>query len=387
MGRRIKKKNTTLFFDSFKHFKNNFCNLVCLELPMLTKVGVQKYLEIKPVNYKSKYPDMKKIGLINYDKPSDFVFTLTEEGKKINSIINKNGDLFEYYSDEDTRLESINPVDLWSSIDEEDKLTINRELIKLLISYYDTADCIRPYLSLIKIIERYNFAQLDGDTLCLILAQTKADIISKKIEMDAFEKLSAEIREELKRPISYILNGLETAGIIDAAGQVIYDREYVKEIVMNLNEIYIQTEYSYEDSRSAGRSAEDQRTFRDEVLKAYNYRCAITGESIEIDNYNSTTYILEAAHIIPYSDSGSFSVNNGIALSVEMHRLFDKKLFAFEYTENGDLKVVVTDSNRVKDRTGILNKINGRIVYLPEDEKNIPDIDAIEYRRANYLLA
>ena len=51
MDRRIKKKNTTLFFDSFKHFKNNFCNLVCLELPMLIKVGVQGYFKIKYENY------------------------------------------------------------------------------------------------------------------------------------------------------------------------------------------------------------------------------------------------------------------------------------------------------------------------------------------------
>lgn len=386
MGKRVKKKNTTLFFDSFKHFKNNFCNLVCLELPMLTKIGAEKYFEIKSVNYKSKYPDMKKIGLIDYDKPSDLSFTLSEEGRKINDIIMKKENLFVYNSDEENRLESIKPTNLWTTIDEEDKLSINRELIKLLISYYDTADCIRPYLSLIKMIEYYNISKIDNDMLCLLLAQTKSDIINKQMNLDAFNNLNDEVKMELKRPISYVLNGLETAGIINSEGQVIYDREYVKEIVMSLNEIYIQTELSYDDARMTGRSAEEQRKFREEVLKAYNYQCAITGESIEITNYNSTTYLLEAAHIIPYSDSGSFSVNNGIALSVEMHRMFDKKLFTFEYTEEGNLKVVVTESNRVKDKTGILQKINNRIISLPDDENNYPDIDAIEYRRKNYLL-
>lgn len=386
MNKRVKKKNTTLFFDSFKHFKNNFCNLVCLELPMLTKIGPEEYFKIKPVNYKSKYPDMKKIGLIDYDKPGDYSFTLSEEGKKINEIIKKKENLFVYNSDEENRLESIRPTDLWLSIDEEDKVSINKELIKLLISYYDTADCIRPYLSLIKMIESYNISKIDNDMLCLLLAQTKSDIINRQINLDAFNDLSDDTKIELKRPISYVLNGLETAGIIDSVGQVIYDREYVKEIVMSLNEIYVQTELSYTDERVTGRSADEQRKFRDEVLKAYGYQCAITGESIEITNYNSTTYLLEAAHIIPYSDSGSFSVNNGIALSVEMHRIFDKKLFAFEYTDEGDLKVVVTESDRVKDKTGILARINNKIIKLPEDEKNYPDIDAIEYRRKNYLL-
>lgn len=386
MNKRVKKKNTTLFFDSFKHFKNNFCNLVCLKLPMLTKIGPEEYFKIKPVNYKSKYPDMKKIGLIDYDKPGDYSFTLSEEGNKINEIIKKKENLFVYNSDEETRLESIKPTDLWLSIDEEDKMSINKELIKLLISYYDTADCIRPYLSLIKMIESYNILKIDNDMLCLLLAQTKSDIINRQMNQDAFVDLSEDIKMEVKRPISYVLNGLETAGIIDSVGKVIYDREYVKEIVMSLNEIYVQTELSYTDERVTGRSADEQRKFRDEVLKAYGYQCAITGESIEITNYNSTTYLLEAAHIIPYSDSGSFSVNNGIALSVEMHRIFDKKLFAFEYTDEGDIKVVVTESDRVKDKTGILARINNKIIKLPEDKKNYPDIDAIEYRRKKYLL-
>ena len=387
MERRIKKKNTTLFFDSFKHFKNNFCNLVCLELPMLLSIGPENYFKIKSVNYKSKYPDMRKIGLIDYDKPSDFFFTLSDEGKTIFEVIKKHGKLFEYKSDDDTRLESIKPVDLWNEIDDEDKDLINKELIKLLISYYDTADCIRPYLSLIKMIEHYNISKIDYDMLCVLLSQTKSNIINKKMEEDSFEKLDSETQTELKRPISYILNGLETAGIIDENGVVIYDREYVKEIVMNLNEIYIQNEYSYDDSRSTGRSADEQRKFRDAVLKAYGYKCAITGESIEIEGYNATTYLLEAAHIIPYSDSGSFSVNNGIALSVEMHRMFDKKLFAFEYTEDGNLKVVVTKSKKVKDKTGLLKSIDNRIINLPSDEDDCPDADAIEYRMNNYLLA
>ena len=127
MERRVKKKNTTLFFDSFKHFKNNFCKLVCLELPMLCKAGVSDYFKIKPVNYKSKFPDMKKIGLIDYDKPSDYKFSLSEEGKEIYDIVNKY-ELFDYNSDDETRLESIKPVDLWNAIDDEDKEDEDEEL-------------------------------------------------------------------------------------------------------------------------------------------------------------------------------------------------------------------------------------------------------------------
>ena len=88
MKKRVKKKNTSLFFDSFKHLKNNFSNLACIELPMLMNIGsVRNYLSLKPVNYKSKFPDMRKIGIIDYDKPSDEMFNLTAEGKIIYQIL------------------------------------------------------------------------------------------------------------------------------------------------------------------------------------------------------------------------------------------------------------------------------------------------------------
>lgn len=53
---RHKKKNTDLFFDSFKHFKNNLSNLIGVELPTLCALGVEKYISLISTNYKSKYP-------------------------------------------------------------------------------------------------------------------------------------------------------------------------------------------------------------------------------------------------------------------------------------------------------------------------------------------
>ncbi len=386
--KRIKKKNTTLFFDSFKHLKNNLSNLICLELPALVdSPSVFAYVNIKPVNYKSKYPDMRKIGLIDYDKPSDNSFSLTEEGLEIYKIIEKKKHRFVYNS-RGKRLESITPKVLWKHLDAKEKEVITDNLIKALISYYDTADAIRPYLTLIKYIEYFNIKRLDFDTLCNIMAQTKANVLLQKEDKFAFSNLTDAIKEEVKRPISYIINSLETAGIIDKDGYVIYDREVVKEILLSLSEIYYEVEEN-KDSKRKGRSAKEQRKFRDEVLKAYDYKCAITGESIEIKSNidHSTNYLLEAAHIIPYNEGGSFATTNGISLSIQLHKMFDKDLFAFEYTEDGNLEVVVTESNRVKDKTGILNKINHKVVTLPTNDKLKPDPDAIAYRREKHLLS
>lgn len=387
MKRRVKKKETTLFFDSFKHFKNNLSNLVCMELiTLMDSKDLISYAQMKSVNYKSKMPDMKKFGLIDYDKPSDNKFSLTKQGKVIYSVFEKYKSNFHYEIDNE-RLESIKPKELWELLLDKEKQTVTENLITLLISYYDTADSIRPYLALIKIIEEYNIQKIDNNILYNILSQTKANILMKTIVDGSFDLLDVETQQELKRPISYIINELETSGIIDENGLVVYDRELVKEIVMNLNEIYLQIEYDKSDAEEYGRSAEEQRNFRNSVLAAYGYKCAITGKCIEVTNIDNTTqYLLDAAHIIPYSESGSFSVNNGIALSFEMHKLFDRKLFAFKYNNDGNIEIVVSNSKRIKDDE-ILKEINHKIIRLPQNQDSYPDKSALEYRFKQHLLA
>lgn len=58
-----------------------------------------------------------------------------------------------------------------------------------------------------------------------------------------------------------------------------------------------------------------QGAFRVLVTDAYLRRCAVTGEK--------TLPVLEAAHIKPYTLEGPHSVNNGILLRSDLHKLFD----------------------------------------------------------------
>lgn len=63
---------------------------------------------------------------------------------------------------------------------------------------------------------------------------------------------------------------------------------------------------------------QNQSVFRDSLLKLYNSRCAIS----EVN----TGEVLEAAHILAHSDKGINSVENGILLRRDLHRLFDRNL-------------------------------------------------------------
>ncbi len=377
---RYKRNNTDLFFDSFKHFKHNLSNLIGIELPTLIHLGAEKYLSLIPANYKSKYPDMRKIGLIDYNKPSDCVFVLTKEAKQIIKAFD-----FDRYSvnvyDENVlksdrkNIDSLSPKDLFSSI--ADWKQYKQSVLQLILSYYDTADSIRPYLVLLNYMRNYNIKILNREFLQNILAHTKEDILLMQYNQDAFKDLNLETQGELNRSISYIYNFLITALVLDGSHNVIVDFNLVDALSATMDNIVLY--YSTQDN---SRPAREQQLFREHVLEAYDYKCAITGKSLFIDN----RCLLEAAHIIPYRDGGSFAVNNGMALSYEMHKMFDNGLFSFEYENDGEVAIITSSSNRIVDRQGILANLNRKFIFLPKQLELRPDPLALQYNKDKFLL-
>ena len=270
---------------------------------------------------------MRKIGIIEYNKPSDNTFTLTEEAKTLldygNSYGNLNKNIYDESSlrDERKKLDSLSLIELIGYFNyyfdnkdtnmQENAFNIYKQtLLKLLLSYYDTADSIRPYLVLLLFIRNVFMPYhtqtntpfiLTPEILQNILAHSKEDILLMRYNSNAFNVLDRELQEELRRPMSYIYNFLQTAIIIDSQYQLIVDYRLVDRLQAEMDSIVLYQPAIAQNSRPA----KEQRVFRENILKAYNYKCAITGQSIWIDN----RVLLEAAHIIPYRDGGSFSAN------------------------------------------------------------------------------
>lgn len=65
-----------------------------------------------------------------------------------------------------------------------------------------------------------------------------------------------------------------------------------------------------------------QDCFRAELIAAYGGRCAISG--------TRGGEVLEAAHVRPYSGPASSTVQNGLLLRADLHRLFDRHLIAID---------------------------------------------------------
>lgn len=121
-----------------------------------------------------------------------------------------------------------------------------------------------------------------------------------------------------------------------------------------------------------------QASFREQVLKAYGNKCAITGLPVPT--------LLEAAHITPDRDpEGEACVTNGIALSRIHHRAFDANLLGID----GDYRIHVSDKIFSMDDGPLLEQgmkpFHTKLITLPVHPKKRPDQDRLNARFAQYL--
>ena len=109
-----------------------------------------------------------------------------------------------------------------------------------------------------------------------------------------------------------------------------------------------------------------QTQFRFDVMKAYNYRCCITGET--------TPEILQAAHIQQYISEESNHIQNGLFLRVDFHTLFDAGLI----TINDEFKICISRYLTSE----YYSKYAGQKIRLPSAQLR-PSIIAIRWHNGN----
>lgn len=122
-----------------------------------------------------------------------------------------------------------------------------------------------------------------------------------------------------------------------------------------------------------GASLFNSRSFRDFVLLAYNYKCAITRQVISCNGFIN----LEAAHIKPQAHNGAFLPCNGIAMSRDMHFAFDKGFF----TLTPDYKVLVHDD--VLKTDSYINQFNNAPIFVPQVDYFRPREEFLIHHRAH----
>lgn len=114
--------------------------------------------------------------------------------------------------------------------------------------------------------------------------------------------------------------------------------------------------------------------FKKEIPRIYNHQCCISGMKIQT---TSSAQMVDACHIIPFSMSNDDTITNGICLSPNLHRAFDRGLL----TINEDYLVRISPSvNEAHSPYGI-TQFAGKRIFLPQEVKLYPSTQNLSWHR------
>ncbi len=123
---------------------------------------------------------------------------------------------------------------------------------------------------------------------------------------------------------------------------------------------------------SAKRALRDG-SFRNRVLTAYGWRCAMCGLQLKL---------LDGAHILPARHPDSTDqTHNGIALCALHHRSYDNALVTFDVDFETHLNVGVIDKLKAENLVGGLERFEGElrpVLLLPPDRRDRPSRHFVE---------
>lgn len=117
--------------------------------------------------------------------------------------------------------------------------------------------------------------------------------------------------------------------------------------------------------------------FRRKILAIYDHQCAACGLRIKLPAGNDVSFI-DAAHLIPFSESQNDHPTNGLALCKNHHWAMDRNLIAPCPDHHWHVSKVLDPrrSNGEKE----LFALSGQILLLPHDEAFHPNTDGLKWR-------
>jgi len=112
--------------------------------------------------------------------------------------------------------------------------------------------------------------------------------------------------------------------------------------------------------------------FKKTIPKIYNHSCCISGMRIET---SQNAQMIDACHIIPFSISNDDTIPNGLSLSPNLHRAFDRGLI----TINQDYIVRISPTVTENETVFSLSQFNGNQITLPEKPSWYPSPESLQW--------
>lgn len=116
--------------------------------------------------------------------------------------------------------------------------------------------------------------------------------------------------------------------------------------------------------------------FKREIPRIYNYTCAISGMRIIAD---AGIQMIDACHIIPFSESHDDTITNGISLCPNLHRAFDRGLISLD----PDYRVLVKPFDEQGNAYSI-KQFEGKPFLLPRNKEHFPAQENLAVHRARH---
>lgn len=120
--------------------------------------------------------------------------------------------------------------------------------------------------------------------------------------------------------------------------------------------------------------------FKREIPKIYSNTCCISGMSV---NAIINVSMIDACHIIPFSESYDDTIGNGIALCPNLHRAFDRGLITID--EN--YKVCVSSNFTEGDVDYSIRKFENKTIHLPTSKAYFPNVENLRWHNKERFVS
>jgi len=129
-----------------------------------------------------------------------------------------------------------------------------------------------------------------------------------------------------------------------------------------------------DETRMVHRLPRDPR-FRNEVIKAYSYRCAVCGYDTRLSN---DVLGLEAAHILWHAKGGPDEVPNGLALCAIHHAALDRGGISLD----DDLNLLVaSELHGTGPAESLFLNLEGQPIQSPRKDRDAPNPEFLKWHR------
>jgi putative restriction endonuclease len=153
----------------------------------------------------------------------------------------------------------------------------------------------------------------------------------------------------------------------------------IKNQIVNESKEEYQTKIQQLENQLTEEEFEEERfirggIFKKEIPRLYNHQCCISEMKIET---TINAQLVDACHIIPFSLSNDDTITNGICLSPNLHRAYDRGLL----TITEDYIVRISPTVREKQSPYGMMQFAGKRIALPQAYKHYPSVQNLSWHR------